>query len=286
MGHSRRTKVSSNRVTGKTIGGIGLAASIVALLVTAFVVGGSSGDSGASNDAAPPAGNAGKPRITLPSNAKVLIFGDSYTQGWGATPQNEAWAFHMDERMGWQVTVDGVGGTGFLNPGSGAGKGTYAQRIKKLNAPGPFDLIILQGGSNDQKLQVDDAGRVLDPQLITDAIGEAYTQIEEKYPNTPVVMLGPASVATTTNQQKKLMDSLMLQFADTHNLWYISPVRQGWFKTQEQATLVDMATGHPNNLGYVRIADKVQEDLNERILANPQAPAPTPQGPPIASSDG
>ena len=47
----------------------------------------------------------------------MLVFGDSWTYGSAASLPTLGYAYVLGERLGWETTVDGVRGSGYLKPG-------------------------------------------------------------------------------------------------------------------------------------------------------------------------
>jgi len=81
----------------------------------------------------------------LPASAPLAIFlGDSYTDGYGGNT-SLGYAYRSGWAKGWNVRIDALGGTGFLNR---VGKATYAQRLPAVLAQHP-KIVVLAGGIND-----------------------------------------------------------------------------------------------------------------------------------------
>ncbi|MFL5955116.1 MAG: SGNH/GDSL hydrolase family protein [Gaiellaceae bacterium] len=81
----------------------------------------------------------------MPDSApRALFLGDSYTLGvGGAAPPG--YAYRAGWAKGWDVRVDAVSGTGFLNR---AGHATFAQRLPAVLAQDP-EVVVVAGGIND-----------------------------------------------------------------------------------------------------------------------------------------
>ena len=75
----------------------------------------------------PPAPRPPEP-LALPAQPRVLLVGDSYSEGYGAEPVSEGFAFHVAGPLGWSLTRDGIGSTGYLNPGP-RHQGTFRERL-------------------------------------------------------------------------------------------------------------------------------------------------------------
>jgi acyl-CoA thioesterase I len=232
-------------------------AGLVALLVVAFSPqGGGSDVASAPNTYAPPSVFTQSRTITVPAHPRVLIFGDSYTQGWGATPETAGYAYQMGALMGWDVTVDGVGGTGFLNAGT-AGTGNFATRIKHLKyGPNSFDLILLQGGSNDQSQKGDMAA----------AISRTVDAMRAKFPSAKLLLMSPVSLGSSAPPDKARVTNDLLAYAGSHGLMVIDPIAEHWFNSATVQQYENMELGHPNAKGYAYIAQTLKRDLGQIIV--------------------
>jgi acyl-CoA thioesterase-1 len=193
-----------------------------------------------------------KPPLALPANPRVLFFGDSFTEGWGATPETEGYAYKIGPLMGWQVTVDGVGSTGFLSPGNKQ-QGTYQQRIEAEKYGDDFDLVVLQGGSNDQNVAGD----------FTGALDSTVKAIHLKYPRAQLLILGPVNLGTVANANKVSLNEKMRDYAAANDIWFVNPIAQTWFPDSSRKLDENMTLFHPNAAGYAVMAAKLSDDLRE-----------------------
>ena len=78
----------------------------------------------------------------------AYFIGDSFL--YGIPP---GYAVAMSARLGWTPTVDGLGGTGWLAPGSFGAAGPYLARLPACIAANP-DVVMVPGGSNDASFTV------------------------------------------------------------------------------------------------------------------------------------
>jgi acyl-CoA thioesterase-1 len=194
--------------------------------------------------------------IALPAQPRVLVFGDSYTAGYGAAaPETDGFARVLPRYLpGWDIAVEGVGSTGYLKAGND-GQGTFLQRIERLSYGDEFQLVILQGGSNDQN-----AG-------LPDAVDATVTALRERFPSAQLVMLGPVSVSTNSNANKRYVNAVLQEYARDHRIAFISPLYERWFPTTSQSEWVNIEVGHPNTAGYDHMAQKLAADLGEIVVA-------------------
>lgn len=139
-------------------------------------------------------------RDDAPSGPKVLLLGDSYSLGTGATVASagHSYAHVLAQMMGWRdLLVAGSGGTGFTAAGSW---GTYATRLSSSlgSISGAPDVVILQGSTNDNSAT---AGTV------TTAATSLVAAVRAAYPSAYVVVLGllydtSRSAASLTNHNE------------------------------------------------------------------------------------
>jgi lysophospholipase L1-like esterase len=189
----------------------------------------------------------------------VLVFGDSYTQGAGADPNTLGYAYQLGHQLGWNVTVDGVGGTGYVNPGPRK-TGAFLDRLASA-APGPFDLIVLQGSSNDEREPLAD---------LAPAVDQTVLAFRAKYPTARIVLLGPIALYGSVPAPKAAVNDTLKDYAASHRLSFIDAIAESWFAHGESKTMANPVNGHPSNEGHVRIRDRLVIDLS-RLTA---APAP------------
>lgn len=202
--------------------------------------------------------------LALPPDARVLIVGDSYTEGWGATPTSKGYAYLVGEPLGWRVTSDGVGSTGYTNSGLKK-QGTYEQRVQKAPAR-KFDLVVLQGGSNDEGAKASDLELAVDATIHT---------AQQRYPTARIVLMGPVDPHGSGSSSRGAVNAVLTRYARAHSLPFVNPMGERWFKPQDAADLIggpsSPAQGHPNNAGYARIAERFVEDIKR--LSQPSTAA-------------
>jgi len=196
--------------------------------------------------------------LDLPVQPRVLLMGDSYTEGWGATPLSEGFAFHIAEPLGWRLTRDGIGSTGYLNAGLKM-QGTYPQRLWRHPADG-YDLVVLQGGSNDEKAPEADIAKAVDLTVRT---------VHRRYPSAQILVMGPVVPHGTIGANRVKVNRVLTSYTTAHSLQLINPWAEQWFVKGDAATMVDPVKGHPNNAGYARIATLFIRDVRALSVVTP-----------------
>jgi lysophospholipase L1-like esterase len=200
---------------------------------------------------APANAQAGTPSpLKLPAHPRVLILGDSYTEGYGASPATEAWAYKVGAPLSWQVTVDGVGGSGYVNPGP---TGTYNTRLWRRPADA-YDLVVLQGGSNDARGQYPNGE-------IAGGVNQAIRTVQRHFPHARLIIMGATTPYGAAGRDRVLINGITKRYASTYSLPYVDPAGEAWFDRTVGKAYTDPATGHPNNAGYQLMADRFVQDV-------------------------
>ena len=198
--------------------------------------------------------------LVLPAQPAVLILGDSYTQGTGADPQTKGWAYLVGKPLGWRVTVNGIGGTGYVNPGPPGG-GTYLQRLPTLQGRS-FDLVVLQGGSNDHDATYP---------ALQQAVSQTVDAVRTEFGGAAVVIVGPATPYRRPDAVRVLMQCVLAGYAVQQQLSFIDPMSEDWFADGYGDAYANPEIGHPNNAGYRRMADRFEADV--RVLLGKKKPS-------------
>lgn len=193
-------------------------------------------------------------RLSAPAEEPaVLIFGDSYTEGYGAADERQGWAYRVGEPLRWRVTVDGIGSTGYVNAG-GDDQGNYRTRLARRPLAA-YDVVVLQGSSNDQRVA---------PDRLAKAVRSTVAAVRVRYPGARVVMLGPVALLGNPTAGLIQVDEVLSTYARHQQIPYIDPIAQGWFAPGESAAYANPANGHPNEAGYARIAERFIRDIESR----------------------
>ncbi len=186
--------------------------------------------------------------LDLPENARVLIFGDSWTWGEAAAP-GKGYAYEVAGVTGWTTIVDGVRGSGYLRPGiDGADFGTRIAQLDRWLAP---DLIVVQGSINDRRLY---------PQGYREAVGRAWDRLADIFPNAQIVILGPAPQVLPVEEATALIDADLADLAARRGWWYISPIAENWITAADYRDIIDTSAvgrDHPSTAGHRYLAERL-----------------------------
>jgi GDSL-like Lipase/Acylhydrolase family len=206
-------------------------------------------------------GNAAGDATPASSRSAVydaLFVGASYTAGLGATPPTAGYAYLIGREPGWHAQIDGVSGTGFLNPGP-RGNQTFADRITGLTANPHPDLVIFQGGRNDVGYS---AAR------LRAAIIATVDITRRRFVGAQIVLLGPIPARVPTPRGQLLVESVLRSAASACHATFIDPIAQHWITVNNEQGYTGHVPAHPDNLGYAYIAARLLPELaaviNER----------------------
>jgi lysophospholipase L1-like esterase len=122
------------------------------------------------------------------ASPRCIVLGDSFTDGTGATAQPTNWVRRFAEAMGWPDTwASGLGGTGYLNPGSG-GRVKFRDRVAADVIAYSPDVVIVAGGLNE--VSGIGAATYTASQLQAEAVA-LFAQIKAGLPNALLVVVSP-----------------------------------------------------------------------------------------------
>lgn len=216
----------------------------------------------AGSDAVSPQPAADPEPLDLPSDATVLVFGDSWTYGSAASVPTLGYAYVLAELTGWTTVVDGVRGSGYLKPGIDGPD--YGTRIAALDADLDPDLVIVQGSINDRRLPAEG---------YREAVDAAWDRLRERFPRARVVVLGPAPQVLPVQKATARIDRDLAKLAARRGWWYLSPVRDGWITAADYADVIDTGAGnnHPSTEGHRYLAERLAAAL-EAISTSPLNP--------------
>ncbi|WP_175986002.1 SGNH/GDSL hydrolase family protein [Microbacterium tenebrionis] len=190
--------------------------------------------------------------LVLPEHPRVLVFGDSWTYGSAASEPTLGYAYVLADLIDGETIVDGVRGSGYLKPGIDGPD--FGDRIATLDPELDPDLVIIQGSINDHKL-----GSV----GYRDAVTSAWDALAATYPDTPIVVLGPAPHMLPVGAGTIRIDQDLEALTAARGWWYISPVQDQWITEQNYLDVIDVEVGkrHPSTAGHRYLAEKVAAAL-------------------------
>lgn len=179
----------------------------------------------------------------------LLVFGDSWTYGVAATTPTGGYAYLTGEALGWETTVDGENGSGYLRPGELGG--VYGTRVIQLDPNLDPDVIVVQGSINDR-------GQNLD--ALSPAAHAVWDALESIYPDAELVVMGPAPSVLPIGDGVRKIDTILNRLANVEDVTYISPVKEQWIEKGNFDSVIDTSkTGHnhPSDRGHEFLATKL-----------------------------
>jgi lysophospholipase L1-like esterase len=172
-----------------------------------------------------------------PGMTRALFFGDSLINGTGSSPAGP-WEVRTAAReLGWQATVDGFGGTGYTTGGK-RGK-PYLTRLAKDGALHvPYDVIVLEGGTNDAR-----HGSL--SKLRAKAL-QVVDYVHARQPWARIVMVGGFAPYGIDQTRYVQMDAVLAEVASLRKVQYVSQLHYGTLATG----FLSADDYHPGNAGY------------------------------------
>jgi lysophospholipase L1-like esterase len=162
------------------------------------------------------------------SNVRLAVLGDSWTGGALTTSAMNTFAAQLGDRLGIKQPITaGVGGTGYVNGGPGAGSYTFpftdaTQRLAAIVAAAPTDILI--AGS------VNDSGSTL--AAIKTAAASVFSYFNTNLPSARlhVMLPQPGTPATQNSTNMAVNRTAVLQAAqEAPNVYTIlRPVSENW----------------------------------------------------------
>ncbi|MDT3317806.1 GDSL-type esterase/lipase family protein [Microbacterium sp. KSW4-11] len=203
--------------------------------------------------------------LSLPADPDVLVFGDSWTYGAAATVPTDGYAYRLGRLTGWDVTVDGVRGSGYMKPGWDGPD--FRTRAKWLDPAADYDLIIIQGSINDR--QQGERG-------YREAVDATWDVFARLYPHAQIVIFGPTPHQFPIDEGTARIDRDLQKAAADRHWWYISPLQEQWVTPANYLDVIDVGAGkrHPSDRGHAYLAERLQQALVDRS-ASTDAVAPT-----------
>jgi lysophospholipase L1-like esterase len=194
---------------------------------------------------------------TAPSRVPraMVVIGDSWAAGLYADPAH-ALGQVAAARLGWSVTVDAVSGPGYLN-GADVER-SYAARVADLHARSGVDVVVLQGGSNDQTEPVE---------LLDDAVRQTLGRVAERFPGARRLMLGPGPDPLPLTEDQRAIDRLLARSAAAEGVDYVSMLQERWISRTLHAGALDPRNHHPTVAGQRYLGRRLANAIRRRYPA-------------------
>lgn len=173
---------------------------------------------------------------------RCIILGDSYTGGTGAdAPGITHWVQKFASIMGWPDTWSaGVGGSGYLNPGTGT---TFRSRVAADVSANNPDIVIVVGGHNDSTYT---------PAAIQAEAQLLFQAIKQGSPAAKLIVVGPLG-APNAQSTYSAMQSAIFSAAQGYANLTVDTVTKSWFT----GTGYQGATNGSGNCDYYIYTDNI-----------------------------
>lgn len=197
------------------------------------------------------------PTSTAPAVEEVLWMGDSYTSGTGAPTLSEAESTLAGADMGWNLTVDAQGSTGYIADGAALDKayGPFSERLLALDDLDP-DLVILEGGRNDALYPAADA---------ISATNKVIDSVARRWPDAQIVAIAPYYLGSNDRPLGLPYLKVLRDAVARHDGMLIDPIGDGWVGPGSRRYLSEDGT-HPSVQGHRYIADRLVRQFKELDL--------------------
>lgn len=189
----------------------------------------------------------------------TAFLGDSYTFGIGATQPTDGYAYLVSKAEGWTSRVVGLPGSGYVRVAIRDDK-NIAAGLSSVIAAHP-QVVIVASGHNDAMPHV--AYKQTEAAALRD-LGELRAAL----PEAKIVVVGPIWLNGYPDQKALYVRDAIHQAQERiPGTAWIDPIAQRWFtgswtqRTGDDATMINYAAGHPNNLGYEHIARLLEAEL-------------------------
>jgi lysophospholipase L1-like esterase len=188
---------------------------------------------------------------------RALFFGDSLMNGTGSHPTRPVMARVVARQLGWDITVDAFGGTGYT---TGHQRGQpYLQRLQR---PGvlatPYDVVLLEGGTND---------KAADPATMHARTTETVQYVRSRLPTAKIVLMGAYNpMGRKYDARRVTIDAIIRTVAIEQDLPYFSPISGQWTKGQSRRFLCPDGL-HPSTYGYGVMGARLVRALRAAHLA-------------------
>jgi lysophospholipase L1-like esterase len=186
------------------------------------------------------------PAATSSANAptggqvKALFFGDSLMNGTGSRPTRPVMARVAARQLGWDITVDAFGGTGYTTGGQRG-----RPYLDRLAEPGvlstPYDVVLLEGGTND---------KAADAETMRARTTDTVAYVRSRLPTAKIVLMGAYNPPGKRYDARRVtIDAVIRTVAIEQQLPYFSPISGHWTKGQGARFLCPDGL-HPSTYGY------------------------------------
>ena len=174
----------------------------------------------------------------------VLLVGDGYAEGRGASNPGNSYASLISKELGWDVRLATAPGAGYLSDPS------LLDLFTDSPASVDPDLVIIQGGYGGDGSN--DAAKA--------AVEELDAAIADRYPAAAVVAVSPFWPGVPNQQAETRERTVARAWREDPDVLVLRPQPDGW-------SIFDTVDGAPDDAGHELIATSMVEAFRESGLA-------------------
>lgn len=184
----------------------------------------------------------------------AVFIGDSYTQGVGATTDEQRWSSLLAAQEGWVETNLGRGGTGYVATAGSAGCGlsycpNYVQMIPAALDSDP-NIVVVAGGQNDLPLYG------AQPEAVLAQIEATFLALRGAFPHATIVAVG-LSVPGEAGEGTRALDAAVRKAAESVDAIFVTLLDPPALT----AEMVQPDGVHVDDAGHAAIAARVVQSL-------------------------
>jgi len=188
------------------------------------------------------------------SDPSLLIIGDSFSTGVGASSPDRGWAPLVARALDGPDRIDAVPNTGYVYSGPARGADdSFPSRVQRLVAaegPAP-DVVIVQGGQEDYRGTLSE---------LEQAVTETVTRLRDAYPSARIVLFG-STRAFPENRALQPINAAITKAAAAAEVPFIDPVAEQWLTARNSARYISYDLTYPSDAGHAYLAQRFLEDF-------------------------
>jgi lysophospholipase L1-like esterase len=193
------------------------------------------------------------PAAQIDTRPTLLAIGDSYVGGAG-DPSIKTYPQHLAEKMGWNLRVDAVGGSGYLSRTlpTGAPAHSLAERLPFDKDNFDPDFVIVDAGRNDLTSPAEE---------LVPAIQSYLLDVRSAWPRAKIVVVKPQYASSTVAEVFPEVASAIDQTASQIDAVTIDPVNDRWWDVPDLDSLLLPDKVHVNGAGADYYANRMVDAL-------------------------
>jgi hypothetical protein len=206
-----------------------------------------------------------RPQPAEATRPSVLYIGDSYTLGTG--PAEMSYACMAAVRMGWFCNLSALNGTGYISGGPAnrflvdpyLGMSTsFIERIPHLAAVYQPNVVVLDGGRNDELAPVEDVFK---------AMRATIEEASQVWPTATIVFVMPRFLDRPSDNLR-FSDAFIARLKSAApKMVLIDPIKR--FARTDTSAMLGKDQEHPNRQGELAITSALVESLSSHRFAIP-----------------